>query len=410
MKKIILLLAVILSAAGVSASNADATGQEKLAAAFIRNNDLWIKTGNSEKQITQGGYIRYPRWSNDGKWIAYTKGEERPELLLYNTETLRTHRIGPGSHVEWAPNADRLVFQNDGNLSIVYADHPDRIENKPIADHTGSYSWLPDGKGLLYSKVADLLPGGGWTDVQLYTVKLKPGREVTEQKLFFQFKSESDGFFAVTTSSFKWSADGRWIAFLALPTASLSADGNTLCFLSSNAKTFVKSGQMLNQSNWFQWSPKRSQLAYIEGTGREASQNKRLTIVEDIASLRQKAYTPNGFADNDFDWQDDRTITVQRVRETSQVGNTAPYLSNVPLERGEQTAVTQPPSDNGDYYPLFISENEHRKFSWVRASSTAGAVMLAEPNGLRPTAWIDRLSLASDYYGRRDWSQVIDYK
>ncbi|MGO4273789.1 translocation protein TolB, partial [Paenibacillus sp. TAF58] len=48
---------------------------ELLRAAFVRNGDLWIKAGNNERQQTRGAYILNPKWSYDGKWIAYTKGE-----------------------------------------------------------------------------------------------------------------------------------------------------------------------------------------------------------------------------------------------------------------------------------------------------------------------------------------------
>lgn len=51
--------------------------------AFIRNHNLWIKIDGNEKQITKGEYITKPKWSHDGKWIAYAKGEEQNQLELY---------------------------------------------------------------------------------------------------------------------------------------------------------------------------------------------------------------------------------------------------------------------------------------------------------------------------------------
>jgi hypothetical protein len=58
-----------------------------LKAAFVRNGDLWIKSGNNEIQLTRGEYIRNPKWSYDSNWIAYTKGENEQELWLWQVQT-----------------------------------------------------------------------------------------------------------------------------------------------------------------------------------------------------------------------------------------------------------------------------------------------------------------------------------
>jgi hypothetical protein len=44
-----------------------AKNPSQLKAAFVRNDDLWIKIGNKERQITTGEYVRYPKWSPDGQ-------------------------------------------------------------------------------------------------------------------------------------------------------------------------------------------------------------------------------------------------------------------------------------------------------------------------------------------------------
>ncbi|WP_259391827.1 hypothetical protein [Paenibacillus thiaminolyticus] len=206
--------------------------EQKAVAAFIRGNDLWITIGDEERQLTRGEYIRSPRWSHDGSWLAFLKGKEENEVWLYHLATGRMRQAGQGRNAQWSPSRNLLAFQSGEPRPALYIiDTEGKREPRRIADHVGNYSWQPDGTGLLYSRESLLLP------------------------------------------------DGKWIAFIAVPTASMSADGNTLCMLSADGRTFTKAGQMLNYEEWFQWGRKAARSAYIEGYGREATSNKRLTVL-----------------------------------------------------------------------------------------------------------------------------------
>ncbi|BFH14210.1 hypothetical protein WJ0W_001564 [Paenibacillus melissococcoides] len=244
----------------------------------------------------------------------------------------------------------------------------------------------------------------------MYTVSLHPdGRS----ELFYTIKSQAQDFFAVTTSRFKWSADGKWIAFIAVPTASLSADGNMLCLLSADAETFLKAGQMLNYDEWFQWGPQGSTLAYIEGYGREATSNKLLTVLNGMPSLLQKSYTPAGYADRDLAWLDHETLVAARAKEAAWSGEPSerplPSLVLVNLGGGRQPELTRPPRNVGDFFPVLL--RDPGSLAWIRADRSKAHVMLAQPeDGRRAAQWISDLTVPDAYYEHWSWGEVIDYR
>ncbi|MGG4393957.1 hypothetical protein ABEX25_06525 [Paenibacillus thiaminolyticus] len=385
--------------------------ERKAAAAFVRGNDLWIASGPEEKQLTRGEYIRSPRWSHDGNWLAFSKGKEENEVWMYHLATGRMRQAGQGRNAQWSPSRNLLALQSEEPRRTLYViDTEGKREPRRIADHVGNYSWQPDGTGLLYSRESRLLPDGKWSDIKLYTVTLTPGKAARSQ-LFYTVRSQGQDFFAVTTSRFKWSADGKWIAFIAVPTASMSADGNTLCLLSADGRVFTKAGHMLNYEEWFQWGPQGSTLAYIEGYGREAASNKRLTVLTGMPSLLQKTYTPSGYADRDLAWLDQDTLVAARAKEAVWTGDPnerpLPSLVLVNLGGGRQPEITRPPRSVGDFFPVLLKDAG--RLAWVRTDRSKAYMMLARPDGRRPVQWLRNLTLPAGYYEHWSWSEVIGY-
>lgn len=405
-----LIVCALFCSCWPAAVRAENAAERKAAAAFIRGNDLWIAIGPEEKQLTRGEYIRSPRWSRDGSWLAFSKGKEEKEVWLYHAVTGKMREAGQGHNAQWSPSGNVLAFQSQEDRRTLYVLDADSQQGpRRIADHAGNFSWKPDGS-ILYSVEARLLPDGKWSDIELYTVR--PDKE-TRSEFFYTIKSQSQDFFAVTTSRFKWSADGKWIAFLAVPTASMSADGNTLCLLSADAGTFLKAGQMLNYEEWFQWGPQGSRLAYIEGYGREATSNKRLTVLTGPPSFLPKSSTPAGYADRDLAWLDDDILIAARSKEAAWSGEPSerplPSLVLVNLEGGRQPALTRPPRNAGDFFPVLLKEA--RSLAWIRTDRSKAHVMLAQPDGRRAGQWIRGLMVPEEgYYDHWSWEEVIDYR
>ncbi|BBI36356.1 TolB family protein [Cohnella abietis] len=389
-----------------------ATPEPALKAAFVRGGDLWIKAGGTETQLTKGEQtIRKPKWSFDGEWIAYTKGQEGRELRLWHVPTGQSHLVSPtgGDNYQWSPYRNHLAFLSEQKLVWV---KPDKLDMQTkVAEGINNFSWLPNGSGFIASTTAQLLPNG-WTPVQILEISLKKNEQekAAHTKTLFVLPQMSDDFFAVGTSVFKFSPTGRWIAFLATPTASLSADGNTLCLLGADGTAFTKVDQMLNDSEWFKWSDRADKLAYIGGVGREATSNKQLKVVEAQVG-KPVIYTPKGYVDQSFTWEGQQHIVVSRALERKELGSSAklplPTLVEVRLQGPQDKPLTQPPKRFGDFNPEYIRQVE--QLTWVRSDRSKASVLVSGRSGKHPSVWITNIDLGSNFFEQWRWSDVLSF-
>lgn len=402
------MMALIMAMMGNA--GAEAERETMLKAAFVRGGDLWIQSGDTEQQMTRGEYIRNPKWSSDGEWIAYTKGENQQELWVLHVQTGTSRIVSPKgggwANFQWAPNQNRLAFQIEQQLFWADPQQPNR--HVEVAKEISNYSWLPDGNGMLVSSAAKLLPSGNWTQVSIVQLPLSATGEPLPTKTLYMLPEPSDDFLAVGTSLFKWSADGRWIAFLATPTASMSADSNTLCILSADGATFRKVDRMVHNDQWFEWAGEGDKLAYIGGVGREAGSNKQLKVVT-ITEENPVSYTPAGYVDQGFAWQGVHHIVASRARETKpadggQAQHPFPSLVAVELKRGRTQAVTAPSDAYGDYQPTVLPSQQ---LAWVRSNRQSAQVMLARADGKKARVWIPNIDLGANFYEQWNWSTVL---
>ncbi|PEF27249.1 TolB family protein [Bacillus pseudomycoides] len=379
--------------------------------AFIRNHNLWIKIDGNEKQITKGEYITKPKWSHDGKWIAYAKGEEQNQLELYCVADRK--KVVPSqteaTNYQWSPAENIIAFEFTSTLNTFDAEKKNAtFEN--VSSGVGDYAWYPDGKKFLVSSEAQLLPTG-WTGAQLYEVQKDAGMNPNKMKHLYTLPSMQEDFLAYIASDFKWSPNQKWIAFLAVPTASWSADSNTLCLLKADGSYFEKVDQMLLNSQWIQWAPSKNILAYIEGSGRFALENKHLKVKE-LPALQQEKFTPKGYVDWDFTWQDNELITLSRAKEmewsNEEEKRSFPSLYQVNIQSNRQRQITTPSKKYGDYNPLYIkSENQ---LTWMRSDRKKADMWLANGDGSKAKKWIENIDVPQWYYEKWNWEEVISVK
>ncbi|MGI0534156.1 PD40 domain-containing protein [Bacillus pfraonensis] len=401
-------IAVILFFLMISVSSAESRA---IQVAFIRNHNLWIKIDVKEKQITKGEYITKPKWSYDGKWIAYGKGEEQNRLELYRVTDGK--KVVPSqteaTNYQWSPVKNIIAFEFTGTLNTFDVEKKDAtFEN--VSSGVGDYAWYPDGKRFLVSSEAQLLPTG-WTGAQLYEVQKDAGMNPNKMKHLYSLPSMQEDFLAYVASDFKWSPNQKWIAFLAVPTASWSADSNTLCLLKANGSHFKKVDQMLLNSGWIQWAPSKNILAYIEGSGRFALENKHLKVKE-LPALQQEKFTPKGYVDWDFTWHSNEVITLSRAREmeweNEEEKRSLPSLYQVNIQTNRQRQITTPPKKYGDYNPVYIkSENQ---LTWVRSNRKKADMWLANGDGSKVKKWIENIDVPQPYYEKWNWEDVISVK
>jgi hypothetical protein len=400
MKKILLLVFLMYTFLPIAAT---AEPKENLKAAFVRDNLLWLKIKDKDIRITDTGYVRYPKWSFDGSWVAYLKGAKEGDIMdlwLYNIKGNRHFKVkeNVGVNFQWSPNENSLGFQVAKNLFSLHTSQLGLFT--PIAKDIENFSWLPSGKGFLIStkKSPEF-----HSDIILSKVILRKKEKPSVNHLY-NVKIGKDEIFA-STSDFKWSNDKKWISFLLIPTASLSADGNTLCVLSANGNTFQKMDEMLIESAWFQWAPYNGLLGYVSGIGREATINKRTRVLK-VPSMKNVTLTPRGYVDRDLTWQNNRTIIVSRSKEngTEDLSERAlPSLYKISLSDNKQTKLTVPSEKDGDFRPEIVKNN----LIWIRTDRKKADVMISPTYKSGEMVWIKNINLGSSYYEKWSWDEVF---
>ncbi|MGN4540163.1 TolB family protein [Bacillus cereus group sp. MYBK95-2] len=379
--------------------------------AFIRHHNLWIKVDGKEKQLTKGENITGPKWSHDGEWLAYVKGEKQNILELYRLKDGKkvTPFHSEASNYQWSPTENIIAFIFTGTLNTFDVEKKNAdFEN--VSAGVGDYAWYPDGKNFLVSSEAHLLPTG-WTGAQLYEVQKDAHMNPHKMKHLYALPNEHDDFLALVASGFKWSPDQKWISFLAVPTASWSADSNTLCLVRADGSRFEKVDQMLLNAQWFQWAPSKNILAYIEGSGRVALENKHLKVKE-LPALQQNIFTPKGYVDWDFVWKNDRVIIVSRAKEagieTPPEKRPLPSLYEVDSTSNAQHQITKKTNKQGDYHPIFMKKSN--QLIWIRSDRKKADVWLAHKDRKQEKKWIENIDVPAWYYEKWNWGNVISVK
>ncbi|MCP1394954.1 MULTISPECIES: TolB family protein [Bacillus cereus group] len=379
--------------------------------AFIRHHNLWIKVDGKEKQLTKGENITGPKWSHDGEWLAYVKGKKQNILELYRLKDGKkvTPFHSEASNYQWSPTENIIAFIFTGTLNTFDVEKKNAdFEN--VSAGVGDYAWYPDGKNFLVSSEAHLLPTG-WTGAQLYEVQKDAHMNPHKMKHLYALPNEHDDFLALVASGFKWSPDQKWISFLAVPTASLSADSNTLCLVRGDGSRFEIVDQMLLNTEWFKWAPSKNILAYIEGSGRVALENKHLKIKE-LPVLQQQTFTPKGYVDWDFTWKNDNVIIVSRAKEggfeTLPEKRPFPSLYEINSTSDKQYQITKSSNKQGDYHPIFMKKSN--QLIWIRSDRKKANIWIAHSDGKHEKKWIENVDIPEWYYEKWNWENVISVK
>ena len=385
-----------------------ASAESPLTAAFIRDHQLWIKQGEKEVQLTKGAYVRSPKWSYDGRFIAYTDGDEsgeKSELFIYDIEKKESFQHYPHVNTfsfKWSPVRNQLAYLDGGVLNItkVRNGRPSGFNNVSLG--VTKFDWFPNGKELIVSTEAALLPTG-WGPIRLYKVEADANLSKDKIHSFHTIKNEND-FFAIYIDYFKWSSDGNWVSMLAIPNASSAMDSNALCVLSSKGKQFQKIGNMLRDKNWIKWAPASNQLAYISGEGRFFVKDKKTAIADMPAIKNEKVYTPEGFVDLDLEWLSPNEVIVARAKENLE-WNEGPvpsmYTALYVIDIGSsiQKQITFPKKGQLDRNPLLVGD----QLTWMRRSSEyrPGEVWVKDGVNGAEYVWLKNVEEAPVFYQKR---------
>ncbi|MGE7022600.1 translocation protein TolB [Solibacillus cecembensis] len=386
-----------------------ASAEVPLKAAFIRDHQLWMKDGDKETQLTKGTYVSNPQWSKDGQFIAYTAGDKsgkNENLFIYDLkkkENYLPYISIETSDYKWSPTSNQLAYNSGGVLNVTKTKNgrPHGFENVSLG--VSDFEWFPNGKEFIVSSESNLLPTG-WEPVRLFTVPVDANLDSSKIKPFYTVQTNTNDLFAIDAQYFKWSPDGKWVSFLLTPTASWSADSNTLSVLSSVGTDFQVIGKMLGNENWIKWSPTKNQLAFISGEGRFYVENKNVAVADIPLPNKPKEYTPKGYVDLDLEWLSPDEIIVARAKENKAWNegpvpsmNTALYLINI--NTGEQKQLTFPKNNKIDNFPQVIGST----ITWYRTSDkeNTGDVWVKDNIGGQEHRWLKNVDMAPTFFYKK---------
>ncbi|WP_175639042.1 translocation protein TolB [Metabacillus schmidteae] len=382
-----------------------ASAEVPLTAAFIRDHQLWIKTGDQEYQLTKGRFFHSPKWSHDGRFIAYVDGnmKEKSNLFIYDRkekENYKPYVTIETTDFKWSPISNQLAYTSGGVLNVTkFKDgRPHGFENVSLG--VSAFEWFPNGKEFIVSSQANLLPTG-WGPVQIFRIPKDANLDNKKMMPFYTIDTKIPDLFAIYVDYFKWSYDGKWVSFIAVPTASWAMDSNTLGVLSKQGTQFQTVGKMLSYEDWVKWSPSANQLAYISGEGRFFVENKNTTIKDMPVSNQQKEYTPKGYVDLDLEWFSSSKIIVARAKENKDweegpVPTMFTSLYMIDIKNKDQNQITFPTNREIDEDPQVIGSY----LTWIRKrdEESKGNVWVKE--GLNGTdhIWIRNVDSAPVFF------------
>lgn len=380
-----------------------ASAQTPLTAAFIRDHQLWVKQGEKEVQLTKDAYVRSPKWSFDGRFIAYLIGDvtgEDSKLFIYDVEKKESYQPYPDLETydfKWSPVQNQLAYTSGNVLNITGEKNgrPQGFNNVSLG--VTGFEWFPDGKEFIVSADSNLSPAG-WGPIPLF--KVASNANLSQDKIhpFYTIKTNESDLFAIYANYFKWSFDGKWLSMIAIPTASWSNDSNALCVISNKGDHFQQVGKMLWYPEWVKWAPGSNQLAYISGEGRFFVENKKTAITTMPALKNEKVYTPMGFVDLDLEWLSQNEVIVARAKENKEWNEgpvptmfTALYVIDVMSNIQKQ--ISFPKEGEFDRNPQVVGG----KLTWLRKNNKADLWVRDGVNG-EEYVWLRDIDEAPVFY------------
>src|SRR6266853_52697 len=245
---------------------------------------LWtVKAdGSDPRKITNlNGFAAHPRWSHDGKQIAF----------------LYIEGAGGGGPLMAAPATTGVIDTAIHNQRIAVLDiatgqlHQVSPENLHIYD----YDWSPDDKTF----VTTAAPGPGdnnWWIAQIYTIDIAKGNATSIYKPSFQV--------AVP----RWSPDGKFVAFIEGLMSDEGFHGGDLFTISADGHDALNRtrGRKSSVSSLFWQTPDRILLTEIVGGGSAISEltlanNSVRTIWKGAEDLHAFGNFPNFAVSNTKD-------------------------------------------------------------------------------------------------------------
>ncbi|WP_406676891.1 stalk domain-containing protein [Neomoorella carbonis] len=397
--------------------------------AFTANNNLWLldgsQAGAGPVRVTKDGAVQILGWSPDGQWLAYLQWETpnfragKPYLWVVRADGSGAFQVDSRpvlAKAAWSPAASILAYSTQGpaggyapdmNLKLAAIESGKAKVTALIPDKgelVEDFAWAPDGQSLAIS-----LPRTQDEPLRIDRLTLKGER--SNLLTLGEAGTPIGEVYPSFAYGLSWSPDGRYLAYHLHPnSASLAADGVDLQVLDlEQPGKPLDLGVTLNYSGWLAWSPDGSRLAYIRGGGRDATIDKRLTIVDLEAGGKITDYGQAGQVDTMPVWLPaaDGGVLLCRGPENKywegNQQNDARVL--VPGQRiwwqkldGPAVPVTSGPAGSADYYPSVSPDGQN--LTYLRLDRRDSGSIYQQPLAGGPAVELVRnVTGSSGYYG-----------
>lgn len=402
--------------------------------AVIRQGDLWVLEGGKEPlRLTGDGCNISPAWSPDGKWLLFykydpsEKWERKNSLWVARAGSGGVYNVEPEKQVldaRWSPAANSLAYltarqdesfrSEDFKLAEISDKGPgEPLLLKDVSEKVINFCWFPTGEKLVYT-TADENPN----IKENLAIKVIPSGG-GEAKTFLTVEPEflPDAGHPPSPSSYlgglKFSPNTFDLSFFRYPrSASLTADGVSLYVTSTEGKAPRHVATMLAYPEWVDWSPGGDLLAFIEGGGREALFNKRLSILPVHRPDLAVTVTPEGYVDRDPAWSPEgKFIAVSRAKSSRGISGREEWPpSSIWLVKPDGSGARQISADGetpecSDYHPWWAGGG--KSLLWVRVQGEKASIRQAGADGENKCQVYDGLDIPRHYYGAFKWDEVM---